>query len=77
LEGGREVKSPRVELAVAIGASSAFPPVLSPVRLKLKSSDYSPPEASADLHSEPYTTDVVLTDGGVILLAEKQGSLGK
>jgi NTE family protein len=60
-----EVKNPAVELAMAVGASSAFPPVLSPARLKLRASDYSSPAASEDLHFEPYTTDVVLTDGGV------------
>lgn len=60
-----EVKNPKVELAVAVGASSAFPPVLSPLRLELQPSDYSPPAPCEDLHFEPYTTDVVLTDGGV------------
>lgn len=60
-----EVRSPRVELAFAVAASSAFPPVLSPVRLKLRTSDFSAPARGEDLHTEPYTTDVVLTDGGV------------
>ncbi len=60
-----EVKHPAVELAVAVGASSAFPPVLSPVKLELKDSDYSPAAPGEDLHREPYTTDVVLSDGGV------------
>src|SRR5689334_21699633 len=32
---------PRVELAVAVGASSAFPPVLSPVRLEVDANGYS------------------------------------
>lgn len=60
-----EVPKPAIELAVAVGASSAFPPVLSPVKLELKASDYSPTAAGEDLHFGPYLTDVVLTDGGV------------
>ena len=61
------VKNPTTELAVAVAASSAFPPVLSPARLKLDAADYDPPSGlvSEDLHREPYLTDVVLTDGGV------------
>ncbi len=58
------IKNPRVELAVAVAASSAFPPVLSPVRLKLKESDFVPVKGT-DLHYPPYTTDVFLVDGGV------------
>ena len=60
-----EVCSPRTPLALAVAASSAFPPVLSPARLRLKTSDFSPPARGEDLHTEPYTTDVILTDGGV------------
>ncbi len=30
-----QIKSPTIELAIAVAASSAFPPVLSPVRLKV------------------------------------------
>lgn len=61
------VKNPNVELAVAVAASSAFPPVLSPLRLELDASAYEPPSGhpSEDLHREPFLTDVVLTDGGV------------
>lgn len=58
------LKSPRTELAVAVGASSAFPPVLSPVELRLESSDFDP-ESGLDLQREPFTTQVLLTDGGV------------
>jgi len=60
-----EVRNPRIELALAVAASSAFPPVLSPVRLNLRTTEFSPPGPGEDLHVEPYTTDVVLTDGGV------------
>ena len=59
-----EVKNPKIELAVAVGASSAFPPVLSPVELDLKESDFTP-NSGQDLQRPPFTTQVVLTDGGV------------
>jgi NTE family protein len=55
---------PRTELAVAVGASSAFPPFLSPVHLRLRHDDFQP-DPTADLQRPPYTTSVVLTDGGV------------
>ena len=38
--------------------------MLSPTRLRLKPSDYTP-NSGADLQREPFTTKVVLTDGGV------------
>ena len=58
------VDRPTLPLAMAVAASSAFPPVLSPVELDL------PPglvqsQPGCDLCREPYTTHVVLTDGGV------------
>jgi NTE family protein len=59
------IKNPRVELAVAVAASSAFPPVLSPVRLKLKNSDFVPGSGTKELQRPPFTTDVFLVDGGV------------
>lgn len=59
------VPSPELRLAVAVAASSAFPPVLSPVRLELDADAYDPPTGGEDLHREPFTTDVVLSDGGV------------
>jgi NTE family protein len=59
-----EVASPRVGLAVAVAASSAFPPLLSPVVLRLRESAYTPGSGS-DLQRPPFTTRVVLTDGGV------------
>lgn len=59
-----EIKAPRTSLAVAVAASSAFPPVLSPVKLKLKHSAYRQ-KSGTDLHKPPFTTDVVLADGGV------------
>jgi NTE family protein len=59
-----EVKNPMIELAVAVGASSAFPPVLSPVELDLNESDFTQ-DSGKDLQRPPFTTSVVLTDGGV------------
>ncbi len=59
-----EVKNPTVPLAVAVAASSAFPPVLSPVRLALEPSDFTP-DSGAALQREPFTSEVVLSDGGV------------
>jgi NTE family protein len=61
------VRNPKIELAVAVAASSAFPPVLSPLRLELDPALYEPAsgQLSEDLHREPFLTDVVLTDGGV------------
>ena len=57
-----------MEIAVAVGASSAFPPFLSPVRLRLQSSDYTPDSGGKgqdDLQKAPFTTHPILADGGV------------
>ena len=59
-----EVKNPQVELAVAVAASSAFPPVLSPVELDLDPEDFTP-NSGTDLQGNEFRTQVVLTDGGV------------
>lgn len=59
-----EVKNPEVEIAVAVAASAAFPPVLSPLRLSVDEQSYTP-GSGLDLQREPYTTEVILTDGGV------------
>ncbi|MDT7808664.1 MAG: hypothetical protein QOJ70_2477 [Acidobacteriota bacterium] len=56
--------NPRIGLATAVAASAAFPPVLSPVTLKLDDADYTP-GSGQDLQRPPFTTRVVLTDGGV------------
>lgn len=61
-----EVRNPRVPLASAVAASSAFPPVLSPAELDLhKYGCEFLPGTGADLQTEPYTSKAVLTDGGV------------
>jgi NTE family protein len=59
-----KVAHPKVELAVAVTASSAFPPFLSPVELTIAATDFSP-DSGLDLQRPLYTTNVVLTDGGV------------
>ncbi len=59
-----EVKNPKVKLATAVAASSAFPPVLSPVELNLDPDDFTP-NSGTDLQDDSYRTQVVLTDGGV------------
>jgi len=56
------VRNPTVPLAVAVGASSAFPPFLSPLRLKVHQPYESDPEAS--LQKYPFTSPVTLNDGG-------------
>jgi NTE family protein len=60
------IDRPRVHLAMAVAASSAFPPLLSPVRLKFSVSDWvegtgDEPEAQGP----EFKTEVLLTDGGV------------
>jgi NTE family protein len=58
------VTKPNLELAVAVGASSAFPPFLSPVPVDLGGQEFQK-DPIADLQMPPFTTKVVLSDGGV------------
>jgi NTE family protein len=58
------VLNPRTPIARAVAASSAFPPVLSPLVLKLSNQDFAI-DPKAKLQMPPYTTEVVLSDGGV------------
>jgi NTE family protein len=60
-----EVKKPRIDLARAVAASSAFPPVLSPAELKLDPASFTP-GSGKDLQGDTFRTKVMLTDGGVI-----------
>lgn len=57
------VPFPQVRLSKAVAASSAFPPVLSPLHLHVDQSYEN--TVGADLHQPPFTTEVVLSDGGV------------
>jgi NTE family protein len=56
--------APHVELAVAVGASAAVPPVLSPVRLTVDANGYAP-DTRGDLFRPPFNTDPALTDGSI------------
>lgn len=58
------IRDPDLPLSLAVTASSAFPPVLSPTVLDLDPARY---EAGSghDLTSDAYRDEVVLTDGGV------------
>jgi NTE family protein len=58
------VDQPRLLLSCVVAASSAFPPLLSPVRLKFDPGTVKPMEG-ADLHRPPFTEIAILTDGGV------------
>jgi NTE family protein len=58
------IDHPRLPLASVVAASSAFPPFLSPVRLRFDRGTVRP-MPGADLHQSPFTEEAVLTDGGV------------
>jgi NTE family protein len=62
-----QILKPKLPLARAVAASSAFPPVLSPCEIKV--ADYGmkfePAKDGEDLNTPPYTTDLILCDGGV------------
>lgn len=63
-----EIKQPKVPLAQAAAASSAFPPVLAPATFKFEESDYTPNSGgsgSDNLQHAPFTTGPILADGGV------------
>jgi len=59
-----KIAQPKIELAVAVGASSAFPPALSPVELDLSGFTFEPGTGD-DLERPPFTQKMVLSDGGV------------
>jgi len=59
-----EVKTPDIALSTVVAASSAFPPVLSPVVLTLKPSDFTP-NSGTDLQDDSYRKRILLVDGGV------------
>lgn len=58
------VPNPTLHMATAVAASSAFPPVLSPLRLKLKPEEFTLRDG-ADLDDEELRRNVYLSDGGV------------
>ncbi len=59
-----EIRNPEDLVAKAVAASSAFPPFLSPVRFRYKTSQYRAGSGD-DLQVEPFTTRPLLSDGGV------------
>jgi NTE family protein len=59
-----EVRNPNIKLSQAVAASAAFPPVLSPVVMRLDANAFTP-KSGYDLQRPSFTTRVVLTDGGV------------
>ncbi len=58
------IEKPTLSLAHAVAASSAFPPVLSPVELRLDPASFVA-NSGFDLQRKPFTSRVVLSDGGV------------
>lgn len=62
------IEHPTIPLATAVAASSAFPPILSPRRLKLDPNQYMEEEADEEekgLTADVYRRTPTLTDGGV------------
>ena len=58
------IPKPRTGVAEAVAASSAFPPILSPARLDFQHSQWTTLNTQ-ECGKEPFTTKVVLSDGGV------------
>lgn len=59
-----QIANPTIRISAAVAASSAFPPILSPVRLDLTPFTFVP-GSGRDLQRPPFTETAVLTDGGV------------
>ena len=58
------IADPRLDLAVAVACSSAFPPVLSPYRIDLAGAPWQD-EPWNDLRDAEHRDELVATDGGV------------
>ncbi|SFN88382.1 NTE family protein [Geodermatophilus obscurus] len=58
------VRAPAVDLATAVAASAAFPPLLSPVRLTVDPDAFEP-RSAGPLATRAFTSEIVLSDGGV------------
>ena len=58
------IERPTVRLADAVAASSAFPPVLSPFEIRVDPNAFVP-GSGQDLQRPPFTSKLVLSDGGV------------
>jgi NTE family protein len=63
------VKNPKVELATAVAASSAFPPLLSPCVLDLDPTQFDPgvkvPPLPQHMKLDDFRNQIALADGGV------------
>jgi NTE family protein len=59
-----KIANPKISLADAVAASSAFPPFLSPARFRFSHDDFLPSTGDG-LQRPPFTTRPVLSDGGV------------
>lgn len=59
-----EIKNPTDSIAKVVGASSAFPPFLSPARFRYREDQYTP-NSGEGLQRPPFTTRPTLADGGV------------
>lgn len=55
----------KFSVAQAVAASSAFPPVLSPVKISVKADDWADMEGTTFFYNNRYKRDLNLTDGGV------------
>jgi NTE family protein len=60
-----EIPSPNLSLARVVGASSAFPPVLSPVRFDFDPAQWQPLPGGYLFPNAELRKQVILTDGGV------------
>jgi NTE family protein len=62
-----QVLKPTLPLALAVAASSAFPPILSPCEINVAKygMKFEPLGTGEDLNREPFNTRLVLSDGGV------------
>lgn len=60
-----EIKSPDIDLAIAVAASSAFPPVLSPVVIDLDHMQWTDLPGTQYFGDKSFTRRLSLTDGGV------------
>ena len=59
------IVDPKIELAVAVAASSAFPPVLSPCVLNLRGETWTDDEGNDLRQKAGFRDKIKLTDGGV------------
>ena len=63
------IRNPTTELAMAVTASSAFPPVLSPLKLELDPTTYDPPSG------QPSEDDRKASTGSVAQISPEEDSL--